>query len=114
MNLTWIAMLLTTALFVGMLITFEVGRRIGVARLKRDPDGLTKGAGAAEGAVFALARIAPGFHVLRRGLTLRGAAVLHRLRKPMRSAPPISASTCCRRSRRLHCGSCFDVIPTTA
>jgi len=54
MNLTWIAMLLTTALFVGMLITFEVGRRIGVARLKRDPEGLTKGAGAAEGAVFAL------------------------------------------------------------
>ena len=54
MNLTWIAMLLTIALFVGMLITFEVGRRIGVARLKRDPEGLTKGAGAAEGAVFAL------------------------------------------------------------
>lgn len=54
MNLTWIAMLLTTALFVGMLITFEFGRRIGVARLKRDPEGLTKGAGAAEGAVFGL------------------------------------------------------------
>jgi hypothetical protein len=36
------------------LITFEVGRRIGVARLRRDPEGLTKGAGAAEGAVFAL------------------------------------------------------------
>jgi len=54
MNMTWIAMLLTTALFVGMLINFEVGRRIGVARLKREPEGLTKGAGAAEGAVFAL------------------------------------------------------------
>jgi hypothetical protein len=52
--MTWIAMLLTTALFVAMLITFDVGRRIGVARLKRDPEGLTKGAGAAEGAVFAL------------------------------------------------------------
>jgi hypothetical protein len=54
MNLTWIAMLLTTALFVGMLLTFELGRRLGVARLRSDPDGLTKGAGAAEGAVFAL------------------------------------------------------------
>jgi len=54
MPLTWIALLLTTALFAGMLITFEVGRRIGVARIKRDPEGLTKGAGAAEGAVFAL------------------------------------------------------------
>jgi hypothetical protein len=32
-----------------MLITFEAGRRIGVARLARDPEGLTKGAGAAEG-----------------------------------------------------------------
>jgi len=54
MDLTWIAMLLTAALFAGMLITFEVGRRIGVARLRSDPEGLTKGAGAAEGAVFAL------------------------------------------------------------
>jgi len=54
MNLTWIAMLLTIALFVGMLITCEVGRRIGVGRLKRDPEGLAKGAGAAEGAVFGL------------------------------------------------------------
>jgi hypothetical protein len=54
MTLTWIAMLLTTALFIGMLLTFEIGRRIGVARLKSDPEGLTKGAGAAEGAVFAL------------------------------------------------------------
>jgi hypothetical protein len=54
MNLTWIAMLLTTALFVGMLIFFELGRRVGSARLRSDPEGLTKGAGAAEGAVFAL------------------------------------------------------------
>jgi hypothetical protein len=54
MNLTWIAMLLAVALFVGMLATFEAGRRIGVARLRRDPEGLIKGAGAAEGAVFAL------------------------------------------------------------
>lgn len=54
MHLTWIAMLLTIGLFVSMLFTFEVGRRIGIARLRRDADGLTKGAGAAEGAVFAL------------------------------------------------------------
>lgn len=54
MSLTGIAMMLTIALLAGMLIAFEVGRRIGAARLVRDPDGLTKGAGAAEGAVFAL------------------------------------------------------------
>ncbi len=47
-------MLITLAFFIGMMITSEIGRRIGVARLARDPDGLAKGAGAAEGAVFAL------------------------------------------------------------
>jgi len=54
MALTWIAALLTIALFISMCAIFEVGRRIGTQRLARDPDGLTKGAGAAEGAVFAL------------------------------------------------------------
>jgi hypothetical protein len=37
-----------------MLIFSEVGRRIGIARLARDPEGLAKGAGAAEAAVFGL------------------------------------------------------------
>ena len=41
-------------LFVGMLFSAEVGRRIGRARLNRDPEGLEKGAGTAEGALFAL------------------------------------------------------------
>lgn len=54
MSFTWIALVVAAALFVGMLAAFEIGRRIGVARLVRDPEGLTKGAGAAEGAVFAL------------------------------------------------------------
>jgi hypothetical protein len=54
MNFTWIALLLTAALFAGMLISFELGRRVGVARLAREPEGLAKGAGAAEGAVFGL------------------------------------------------------------
>lgn len=44
----------TLALFVGMLVCVEVGRRIGLARLRANPDGLAKGAGAAEGAVFGL------------------------------------------------------------
>ncbi|HEU5134549.1 MAG TPA: hypothetical protein VFU13_05335 [Steroidobacteraceae bacterium] len=54
MSFTWVALLLTIALFAGMLASFEIGRRVGVRRLATDPDGLTKGAGAAEGAVFAL------------------------------------------------------------
>ncbi len=54
MDLALIASLLTACLFFGMLIFSEVGRRIGIARLARDPEGLTKGAGAAEAAVFGL------------------------------------------------------------
>lgn len=41
-------------LFLGMLTLFEVGRRIGIARLACDPDGLNKGAGAVEAAIFGL------------------------------------------------------------
>jgi hypothetical protein len=42
------------ALFVGILLTMEVGRRIGVAVLVREGERDVKGAGAAEGAVLAL------------------------------------------------------------
>ena len=53
-NFAWAALLITAVLFAAMLLTFEVGRRIGGAELAKDPDGLAKGVGAAEGAVFAL------------------------------------------------------------
>jgi hypothetical protein len=49
-----IALAFTTALFIAMLTAAEVGRRVGRARLARDPEGLEKGAGSAEGAIFAL------------------------------------------------------------
>jgi hypothetical protein len=70
MSFTWVALLITAFLFFGMLATFEFGRRIGAARLTRHPDGLTKGAGAAEGAIFALLGLAHGVHVLGRGLAI--------------------------------------------
>ena len=54
MDLALIAALSAACLFFGMLIFSEVGRRIGIARLARDPEGLAKGAGAAEAAVFGL------------------------------------------------------------
>ena len=54
MNFELIASVLGAGLFLGMLAMSEVGRRIGVARLARDPKGLAKGAGAAEAAVFGL------------------------------------------------------------
>ena len=43
-----------TGLFLGMLLCMEIGRRIGLASLKEDPDGAQKGLGAVEGAVFAI------------------------------------------------------------
>lgn len=54
MSFTLTALLLVVALFAGMLLVIEIGRRIGAARLARDPDGLAKGTGASEGAVFGL------------------------------------------------------------
>ena len=53
MSFTGVVLLVTLALFAGMLVAFEAGRRVGVARLAQGDD-LAKGAGAAEGAVFAL------------------------------------------------------------
>jgi Na+-driven multidrug efflux pump len=42
------------ALFFGMLILLEIGRRIGSRRIAKDPEGARAGAGAVEGAVFGL------------------------------------------------------------
>ena len=54
MDITLAALFLALGLFFAMLFLFEVGRRIGIVRLSRDPEGLTKGAGAVEGALFGL------------------------------------------------------------
>ncbi len=45
---------LALALLVAMVVLIEMGRRIGKRRLARDPDGARAGAGAVDGAVFAL------------------------------------------------------------
>jgi hypothetical protein len=41
-------------LLLGMLLFLEVGRRLGVRKLREDPEGARSGTGAIEGAVFAL------------------------------------------------------------
>lgn len=46
--------LLASSLFFGMLLLFEVGRQFGVARRRRDPDGVGKRSGPVEAAVFGL------------------------------------------------------------
>jgi len=40
MSLTLVAILLAVGLFAGMLVCFEIGRRVGVARIAYDTDGL--------------------------------------------------------------------------
>lgn len=49
-----IAAVSAACLFAGMLLLSEVGRRLAAARRASDPDGLAKGAGAAEAGVFGL------------------------------------------------------------
>jgi len=49
-----VVVLLALGLFVGMVVLLEVGRRIGLRRMRQDPDTAREGVGAAEGAVFAL------------------------------------------------------------
>jgi hypothetical protein len=54
MNPATLAVLFAAALFVGMLLLLELGRRIGVRRLARDSEGARAGLGSIEGAIFAL------------------------------------------------------------
>ena len=54
MNLTLYAILTAAGLFFGMLLFIEIGRRIGVSRMMSNSDGLAKGGGTAESAVFGL------------------------------------------------------------
>jgi hypothetical protein len=53
-TLTLVAIVSAAALFVAMMVFYEIGRRVGVARIASDPDGLAHGIGAVDGAVFAL------------------------------------------------------------
>ena len=54
MQYTLFALLLASGLFVGMLIFLEVGRRIVLRQMARDPAGARTGVGAIDSAVFAL------------------------------------------------------------
>ncbi len=54
MNFTWIAVFSAAALFLGMVLFSEAGRRLRIARLAGDPEGAPRAVGLAEGAVFGL------------------------------------------------------------
>jgi hypothetical protein len=53
LSYTLFALLITLALFVGMLLLLEIGKRVG-ARLARDPEGAQLGTSAVDGAIYAL------------------------------------------------------------
>ena len=54
MAFTLITLAIAAALFLGMLLLQELGRRLGCRHLAGDPEGARKGLGAVEGAVFGL------------------------------------------------------------
>ncbi len=54
MDLDFFLVIAGILLFPVMLISLEIGRRLGLRRLAEDPEGARAGAGAVEGAVFAL------------------------------------------------------------
>jgi hypothetical protein len=54
MVFAFVILLCASALFLGMLLCFEIGRRVGIKRLARDPEGVTKGSGPVEAAVLGL------------------------------------------------------------
>jgi hypothetical protein len=54
MDFLLLALLSTSGLFLCMLVLSEVGRRIGIRRKARDPEGASAGVGAIDGAVFGL------------------------------------------------------------
>jgi len=54
MDYVYVTLLSASGLFLGLLLCMELGRRLGLANLKEDPDAAQKGIGAIEGAVFAI------------------------------------------------------------
>ena len=54
MIFSFFVLLIALGLFIGMVVLLEVGRRIGIRRTRKDPEGAREGVRAAEGAIFAL------------------------------------------------------------
>jgi hypothetical protein len=61
MRQTLVASLSALGLLVGMLLLLEVGRKLGVRRLARHPDGAPAGFGALEGSIFGLMGLVVAF-----------------------------------------------------
>jgi len=64
MNYTLYGFLFAAGLFFGMLILLEGGRRLGVRRMARDPEGAFAGVGTVEAAIFGLLGLLMAFTFL--------------------------------------------------
>lgn len=76
MNFSFIALLTILGMVAGTLGMLELGRRLGVRRLARDPEGAKAGSGAIDGAVFGLLGLLIAF-------TFSGAAARFDTRRQM-------------------------------
>jgi hypothetical protein len=76
MHFTLIGTLAVLGILVGMMGTLEVGRRIGMCRMARDPEGAQAGSGVIDGAVFGLLALLIAF-------TFSGAAARFDARRTM-------------------------------
>ena len=61
LNYTLLLFALVILLFLGLIVLLEVGRRVGLRRVHRDPEGAHSGVGAVESAVFGLMGLMIGF-----------------------------------------------------
>ena len=98
MDFTIASLLCTVGLFLGMLVLLEIGRRIGVRRLARDPDDARVGVGTVEGAVFGLLALLVAF-------TFSGAAARFDTRRQLIVEETNDIGTAYLR---------LDLLPTTA
>ena len=61
MNILLGVLVFAGGIFAGMLVLQEAGRRLGVRRLAKDPEGARAGLGAVEGAIFGLMGLVVAF-----------------------------------------------------
>ena len=111
MDFTWIALFVAAALFLGMVIFSEAGRRLKIAQLASNPDDAPRSVTMAEGSVFGLLGLIIAF-------TFAGAVTRFQDRRGLVTdetnaiGTAICALICCLPMHSRRCGIYFDSIWT--